>query len=396
MENFNFVVVGAGIVGLATALQLQARQPHARIAIVEKESGVAVHQSGHNSGVIHAGVYYEPGSLKARLCRAGLVRTIEFCQRHEIPFRQCGKLIVATNDLEAGRLKELNLRATQNGVDTTMLNREQLAEREPNVSGVGALFVHATGIVDYAQVCQRMADLFLERAGEMFFDCKLTEIREEQEGVNLLTTQIELHAQRVIACAGLHSDRIARLAGIELDFSVIPFRGDFYRLEERKSAIVQHLIYPVADPRLPFLGIHLTATMDGGMLAGPSAMLAFHREGYEKFAFSGKDAAEMLRFQGLWRLLGRYPRAGIREVINSASRRVYAHALQKYCPSIGVEDLVEHLSGVRAQAVARNGTLIHDFVIKQTSRTVHVCNAPSPAATAALPIAESILSAIDI
>jgi len=396
VEKFDFVVIGAGIVGLATAVQLQERRPQARIAIVEKEEEVGSHQSGHNSGVIHAGVYYEPGSLKANLCAAGLIRTIDFCRRHEIPFKQCGKLIVATNELESVRLQDLSARAVQNNVRCARLSREELKEREPGVSGIAALHVHDTGIVDYGEICREMSALFIQRGGKIFLETELLHLREDDAGVALVAPDVELRADRVIACAGLHADRIARLAGLKPSFSVVPFRGDFYRLVKQKCDVVQHLIYPVPDPRLPFLGIHLTPTIDGGMTVGPNAVLALDREGYGKMSFSGKDAFEMLKFPGLWRLLARYPRAGLTEVINSISRRAYTGALQKYCPSIESHDFVSHLSGVRAQAVANNGELIHDFLMLRTDRTTHVCNAPSPAATAALPIADSILDSIGL
>ena len=396
MSNYDFAVVGGGIVGLAIALRLLQRRPHATIAVLEKESQVGTHQSGHNSGVIHAGVYYEPGSAKAILCRAGLSRTIEFCMRHDIPFKQCGKLIVATDEAEQARLEAVAARAVKNAVDCRLLGSEELKDLEPNIRGSGALLVRATGIVDYNLICLKLAELVRELGGEIFLHSKLIGIAESSRSVKLETTTGDFTAQQVIACAGLHADRIARMAGLEIDFAILPFRGDFYRLAPHLDQVANHLVYPVPDPSLPFLGIHLTRTIDGAMTVGPSAMLALHREGYDKYGWSWPDVVEMLSFPGLWRLLGRYPRAGMREVGHSLSRRAYLGAVQKYCPSVELSDLRAQSSGVRAQAVTRDGQLIHDFLIKRSPRTTHICNAPSPAATAALPIADSILDEIGV
>jgi len=394
MANYDFVVIGAGIVGLATAMRLQQRFPRAAVAITEKAARPAAHQSGHNSGVIHAGVYYEPGSLKARFCRAGLTRTVAFCAEHAIPVRQCGKLIVATNEIERTRLGQLHFRALQNGARCRMLDAAQLIELEPNVSGIAALQVYETGIVDYAEVCRKMAEIVTSRGGTIVLNSEVTAIREEPGRVNVETTVGDLSAGQLIACAGLQSDRVASLAGLGGDFAIIPFRGDFYRLAQRRADVVNHLIYPVPDPSLPFLGVHLTATIDGGMTVGPSAMLALRREGYTKLAFSTHDSAEMFRYSGLWRLLARYPLAGLRECVHALSRRAYLHAVKRVCPVLELSDLAAQQCGVRAQAVTPDGHLIHDFLIKRTRRSVHICNAPSPAATAALPIADSIVDGI--
>lgn len=395
MPEYDFIVIGAGIVGLATAMRLQERYPEAALAVVEKEARPATHQSGHNSGVMHAGVYYEPGSLKARLCRAGLAQMVDFCRRQSIPFRQCGKLIVATDAAESVRLQHLHERAVENGVECRMLNARKLKQVEPNVCGVGALQVAETGIVDYAQVCRKMAEVVAARGGVIMFGAHVTAIDEDAANVRVETSIGTLTSGRLIACAGLHSDRVAALAGLGGDFAILPFRGDFYRLSPRRADIVRHLIYPVPDPALPFLGVHLTATIDGGMTVGPSAMLALKREGYTKTAVSLSDVAEMVRYPGLWRLLSRYPQAGLSECVHALSRRAYLRAIKRYCPSIERRDLAEHHCGVRAQAVSRDGRLIHDFLIERTPRTVHICNAPSPAATASLPIADAILDGLD-
>ena len=394
MANSDFIVVGAGIVGLAVALRLQQRQPHASIKVLEKEDHVSAHQSGHNSGVIHAGVYYEPGSLKARLCRAGLLQTLAFCRQHDIAFRQCGKLIVATNNREATRLGALYERARTNDVECHRLNASELSRLEPNISGIAALHVTETGIVDYTAVCRKMVDVVTTGGGEIVTQAEVANIKEDADCVHVDTSAGQFSAKQLIVCAGLQSDRVAKLAGLPADFAIIPFRGDYFRLGPERADIVTHLIYPVPDPSLPFLGVHLTRTIDGGITVGPSAMLALHREAYKKFAVSGSDLAEMVRYRGLWRLLWRYPRAGISEFTHAVSRRAYLGAIRKYCPALELSDLVEHQCGVRAQAVSRDGHLIHDFLIKRTSRTTHICNAPSPAATASLPIADFIVDGL--
>jgi L-2-hydroxyglutarate oxidase len=396
MTNYDFIIVGAGIVGLAIATRLQEKNPQLKIAIVEKENGVAAHQSGHNSGVIHAGVYYEPGSLKARLCRAGLVQTIAFCRRHEIAFSQRGKLIVATNKREALRLDQLYARAQRNGVKCHPLDQHGLAEREPNVNGIAALHVVETGIVDYAEICRKMVAV-LSAGGAVFrLNSQVIKINEESSCARLETTTGAISGKHLIVCAGLQADRLAKLAGLSVDFAIIPFRGDFFRLSANRAGIVKHLIYPVPDPSLPFLGVHLTPTIDGGMTVGPSAMLALHREAYKKYAVSVSDLRDMAGYRGLWRLLMRYPQAGAREFVYAVSRRAYLGAVQKYCPALELSDLGDHQCGVRAQAVSPEGYLIHDFLIQRTARMTHVCNAPSPAATASLPIADFVIDGLEM
>lgn len=396
MEKFDFLIIGAGIVGLATALRLQEKKPGATVVVVEKESHVAAHQSGHNSGVIHAGVYYEPGSLKARFCRAGLVQTMAFCQHRGVPFKQCGKLVIATTQAEVPRLAKLSARAHLNGVDCHSLSMAELKQIEPNVVGLGALHVTETGIVDYAAMCRVMADLVTAQGGVIKLASAVVAIREGANEVEIETATSTLCAKHLIACAGLHSDRLASLAGLEIDFAIIPFRGDFYRLAAHRADIVDHLIYPVADPSLPFLGVHLTATTDGGMTVGPSAMLSLHREGYAKLALSVQDLSQMMRFPGLWRLLARNTRAGVIECAHTISKQLYLRAIRRYCPSLEIADLVSQHSGIRAQAVTRDGLLVQDFLVKRTKRMTHICNAPSPAATAAFPIAQFIVDELHV
>jgi L-2-hydroxyglutarate oxidase len=390
--DFDFAVIGAGILGLASALTLQQRVPGARVLVVEKESGVAAHQTGHNSGVIHAGVYYEPGSLKARLCRAGLLATIDFCRAHNVAFEQCGKLIVAVTPAEIPRLRALAARAAQNGAPCQWLEGREVQALEPAIAGVAALKVEETGIVDYPGMCQAMAARMRAAGGTLCFDTPVSGIEERAEDVLLRTPSGVVTAAQLVVCAGLQADRMLRLSGFVPDFAIVPFRGDYYRLVPRHNTIVRHLIYPVPDPTLPFLGIHLTRMIDGSVTLGPSAMLALAREDYRKTGFNLRDALALAGYPGVWRLLRRYRAAGLQELGWALSRRRYLEAAQRYAPALTIDDLQPYPAGIRAQAVSPQGALIHDFLLKQTPRMLHVCNAPSPAATAALPIASEIVT----
>jgi len=382
----DFLVIGGGLVGLATAWQLLKARPGARVAVLEKEAGVARHQSGRNSGVIHAGVYYEPGSLKARLCREGLAATYAFCTAHDIPHARCGKLIVATTAAEEVRLRALAARATANGAPATWVEAAQLRELEPAVNGVGALRVEETGMVDYPAMARTLVRLIEELGGEVICNAAVSAIRE-QAGTLEIEASGRVHVTRqLVVCAGLQGDRLARMAGLELDFALVPFRGDYFRLAARHDALIRHHIYPVPDPGLPFLGIHLTRLIDGGVSVGPSAMLAFAREGYRLTDVVGRDMREMLAFPGLARLLWRH----LTELACALWPARYLREVQRYCPSLVLEDLLPMPSGVRARAVSREGALLHDFIIRRTARAIFVCNAPSPAATASLPIGAEI------
>ncbi|HCU89948.1 MAG TPA: L-2-hydroxyglutarate oxidase [Gammaproteobacteria bacterium] len=391
MADYDFIIVGAGIIGLATAMRLQERYPRARLAILDKEARVAAHQSGHNSGVIHAGVYYEPGSLKARLCRAGLLETIAFCRANGIPFKQCGKLIVGTTQQEVHRLEQLSKRARSNGAECHTLTKSELNELEPNINGLAALEVVETGIVDYAEICRKMHELLVNSGAVFKMGAEVTAIRESADSVQVEDSVSVVTGKHLIVCAGLQSDRLARIAGLAVDFAIVPFRGDFYCLRGQRADIVSRLIYPVPDPSLPFLGVHLTPTIYGAMTVGPSAMLALNREAYRKLAVSVTDIVDIIRYPGLWKLLLRYPLPGLTECIRTFSKRAYLAAIRKYCPTLELSDLFAPQCGVRAQAVSSDGRLIQDFVIKSTTRTTHVCNAPSPAATAAIPIADFVV-----
>jgi len=390
-DTWDYTVIGAGIIGLAVARALQQREPHAKVLVVEKETIVAAHQTGHNSGVIHAGIYYEPGSLKARLCRAGLERTIAYCREHGVAYEQCGKLIVAVDEVELQRMRALYERAEKNGAPVKLMSAAELREREPAVTGLGALFAPETGIVDYPGLCRSLAAEIAER-GEIRFGIEVHAISEEAETVYVETSGTVIRTQRLVVCGGLQADRLLRASGQPVDFAVVPFRGDYYALPASRRDLVKHLIYPVPDPTLPFLGIHLTRMIDGGITVGPSAMLAFARERYTRAAIDARDLFDACRFPGTWRVLARYPRAGLKELGYALSPALYLRAVQRYCPELTSADLLPYQCGIRAQAVSPDGRLIHDFLLRRTPRTLHVCNAPSPAATAALPIADEVVA----
>ncbi|KGN41726.1 L-2-hydroxyglutarate oxidase [Knoellia aerolata] len=391
------VVVGGGIVGLATAHEILRRRPGADVLVVEKESEVARHQTGHNSGVIHAGVYYAPGSLKARFCTEGAARTREYCAEKHIPVVDTGKLVVATNDVEVGRLADLTDRARANGLSVTRLGAGELRDREPHVTGLGALHVHATGITDYVAVCRALAADVVATGGSVRTSVAVVGIEETTDAVTLTldehgwrTTE---SARRVVVCGGLQADRLAAMSGLNTgadSFQIVPFRGEYHRLPASRAGLVDALIYPVPDPDLPFLGVHLTRTVDGGITVGPNAVLGFSREGYRKGSVDLRDVAAYARFPGMWSVARRHWRTGLEEQRDSWRRRGYLRLVQRYCPELTVDDLLPEPAGIRAQAVLRDGTLVHDFLVRRTARTVHVCNAPSPAATSAFPIAAHV------
>jgi L-2-hydroxyglutarate oxidase len=388
-------VIGGGIVGLATALELISRNPKARVVLIEKEREFGTHQTGHNSGVIHAGIYYMPGSLKARLCRDGAIATKEFCTANQIPFETCGKLLVATNDLEMERMSALEERARQNEIVFETISAARLREIEPHISGLGAIFVPATGIVGYQSICKAMAARLREQNANLILGNRVTAIEETGGGVTVRTDTGEtIKADYLIACAGLQSDRIARLSGLDATHRIVPFRGEYYTLPESKSSIVRHLIYPIPDPNLPFLGIHLTRMIDGRVTVGPNAVLGFSREGYSKGSVDVQDIASMIGFSGFWKMAKKNLRSGITEFRNSAFRARYLEECRKYCPSLVLEDLGSPGAGIRAQAVLQDGTLVHDFLFLESARMLHVCNAPSPAATSAIPIARMIVDKV--
>ena len=389
--TYDYLIVGGGIVGIATAWQLLQRHPDQRILVLEKESHFAGHQTGHNSGVIHAGVYYQPGSLKADFCRRGNQATIKFCLEHDIPYEQCGKLLVATDKNEYSLMEKLFERAGENRIEAEWLNREQLKAREPNITGLGAFFVPQTGIVDYCKITDKMADLFKARGGMVRLDCEVLGLEEKSDGLRVRTSIEEFDTRYLIACSGLMADRLVKMLGIQPDFQIIPFRGEYFRLPPEKNDIINHLIYPIPDPDMPFLGVHLTRMVDGTVTVGPNAVLAFKREGYKKTDVSFRDIREMAAFSGFWKVMQQNLKAGLAEFKNSIFKRGYLELVRKYCPQVESSDLTPYPAGVRAQAVAPDGTLIHDFLFVNTKRSFHVCNAPSPAATSALPIGAHIV-----
>lgn len=387
----DITIIGGGIVGVASALEMLRRHPGLSIQVLEKEAGLARHQTGRNSGVIHAGIYYAPGSLKAEFCRRGLESTIRFCTEHQLPFEQPGKLIVATSEIEMERLAGLEDRARRNGLDVRPVSAAELREIEPNITGLGALVSPATGIADYGAVLRKMAELFVEMGGDIRCGAEVVGLKETASdvGISLASGEV-LRSRQVIACAGLRADRLAAMCGVGGDFAIVPFKGEYFRLPPRHDDIVRHLIYPVPDPDLPFLGIHLTRMIGGYVTVGPNAVLSLARESYGKVAMNARDLAAMAAWPGFWRTLYANLSSGLTEMANSAFRGRYLRACQRYCPSLELADLQPYPPGIRAQAVLRDGTLVHDFLIRNTARTIHICNAPSPAATSAMPIAEYV------
>jgi L-2-hydroxyglutarate oxidase len=387
-----YIVIGAGIVGLATAYRITHERPDAQVTVVEKEAQVGAHQTGHNSGVIHAGVYYKPGSLKARLCATGNQSIVDFCNDHGIPVEVCGKLIVATDDDELPRLHALHERARANGLAVELITREQALEYEPHVAAIAALHVPSTGIVDFATVCRKLAEL-LEKAGaQVLLGARVTGFARTGDRTIVRTTAGDLAADVLVSCAGLHADRIARLAGASPPARIIPFRGEYYELRPDRRHLVRGLIYPVPDPQFPFLGVHLTRMIDGSVHAGPNAVLALAREGYKWRRIRPRDLAEVAAYPGMWRLARRHLRYGMTEVRRSLSVRRFVDSLARLVPEITADDLVRAESGVRAQAIAPTGDLVDDFLIVAQDRQVHVLNAPSPAATSSLEIAKHIVA----
>lgn len=388
MTQFDFTLIGGGIVGVSTALKLKQRHPSANVVLIEKESFFASHQTGHNSGVIHAGVYYQPGSLKSLFCKQGAALTLSFCREHQLPYKQCGKLLVATNPLELHRMKELEQRCTLNGITNHRIQENELHQMEPNIKGLGALLVPETAITDYKRITRKMADLFLAAKGVVKTGSPVTSIKEESDKVILTLGQKKLHTRYLIACGGLQADRLAKMMNINIDFMILPFRGEYYQLPKNKKNIVSRLIYPVPDPDLPFLGVHLTPMVNGSITVGPNAVLGWKREGYHPFNFNIKDTMGMLSFPGFWQVIRQNFTSGIKELIDSNYKPGYLKRIQKYCPLLTLLDLKSYPAGIRAQAVKNDGTLVHDFLFAQSPRSLHVCNAPSPAATSAIPISE--------
>ncbi|MBY8119896.1 L-2-hydroxyglutarate oxidase [Vibrio fluvialis] len=396
--HFDYVIVGGGIVGVSTAWQLKQQYPDKSILLVEKEAGFSRHQTGHNSGVIHAGVYYAPGSLKADFCKRGVERTLSFCAKHDIPVENCGKLLVATNEVEFERMQALFERCLQNELDVELLDAAQLKLAEPNITGLGAIYVKATSIVNYRLVTEKMAEEFKALGGEVCLSTEVVGLNETEQEISVQCrykgSPITFHSQFLVSCSGLMADRMTKMLGLETDFQIIPYRGEYYRLAPKHNQVVKHLIYPIPDPELPFLGVHLTRMIDGSVTVGPNAVQGFKREGYGKVNISVRDVWEMLSFTGFWKVTAKNLKTGLVEMKNSLWKPGYLQLVRKYCPSIELADLQPYPAGIRAQAVLSDGTLVHDFLFAESPRSLHVCNAPSPAATSAMPIGEYICQKI--
>ena len=396
MTTTNVVaIIGAGIVGLAIGLELSNRFPRLSVVVVEKEPFVAGHQTSHNSGVIHSGIYYKPGSLKARLCVEGARALLLFCQRHGIPFEVCGKLIVATQQEELPRLDDLYRRGLGNGLDNLRrLKAEEITEIEPHARGLAGIQVPGTAIVDFRKVAEMYAALITQRGGAICLSHRVTAIKRESSVSTIETDQGPISAGVVINCAGLQSDRISRMAHAGPDLAIIPFRGEYYDLAPAKQQYLRGLLYPVPDPQFPFLGVHFTRRISGGVEAGPNAVLALKREGYSRTSFKASDVMEYAAFPGFWRMASKHWRMSLGEYHRSLSKAAFVRALQRLMPEISSEDLVAGGSGVRAQALSKQGKLIDDFHITYTDGMVHVSNVPSPAATASLAIARYVVDTI--
>ena len=391
-ERCDLLVIGAGIVGLSVAMDAALRFPHLRVLVLEKEDRVGAHQSSHNSGVIHSGIYYKPGSIKALTCVEGASQMVEFCRLHNIPHRICGKVIVAAAEEELPRLNELYARGCANGVaGLRLLNREQLREIEPHAAGVAALHVPKTGITDYTLVCEKYVEIIRLQGGIVRTSTKVTGFHQLKDETIVDTTCGSLQPRFVINCAGLFSDRISGLAGDSPKVRIVPFRGEYYDLVPASEDLVRGLIYPVPDPRFPFLGVHFTRRIHGGVDAGPNAILALAREGYQRSDFSAQDTMASFAFPGFWRMAFRYWRSGVGEIQRAISKHCFVRALQKLVPEIRETDLVPGGSGVRAQAVNRSGQLVDDFQFAHKGNMLHLNNVPSPAATASIAIGRSIV-----
>jgi L-2-hydroxyglutarate oxidase len=391
---FDFAIIGGGIVGLSTGMAIYQRFPNAKVVVLEKEDAVANHQTGHNSGVIHSGIYYKPSSFKARFAKQGSQSMREFCQMYGIDHDICGKVIVATKQEEIPLLDNLYKRGLDNGLQISRIDSNQLAEIEPHVNGLGAIRVPMAGIVNYRQVSEKFADIIRLNGGEVRLNTKVEKIQEKSDQVTIETSRGTIKANMVINCAGLHSDRMANAAGYKTDMKIVPFRGEYYKLKPEKRHLVKNLIYPVPNPKFPFLGVHFTRMISGEVDAGPNAVLSFKREGYKKTDFNAKDLAEVLSYGGFWKLAGKFMKEGMEEYVRSFSKSAFTKSLQELIPEIREDDLIPAPAGVRAQALKYDGNMVDDFHIVMGRRSIHVCNAPSPAATASIEIGKEIVSRI--
>ncbi|MFN2136459.1 MAG: L-2-hydroxyglutarate oxidase [Candidatus Promineifilaceae bacterium] len=390
MTNSDVIIIGGGIVGLATAYNLAAEHPELEITILEKEDKVAAHQTGRNSGVLHSGIYYKPGSLKALNCRKGKALMEQFCTEQDIPFNICGKVIVATNEQERPVLRDLFERGQANGVNCAIIDKARLDEIEPYTAGIEAIHVPETGIVDYTAVCRRMAEIVESKGHTIRLGVEVTGIQESDRAVHVETTAGDFEASYLINCAGVYSDRLTKISGMDAPAQIIPFRGEYFELKPEARYLCRSLIYPVPDPEFPFLGVHFTLMIDGRVECGPNAVLAFAREGYMLTDINLSDLVETLSYPGFRKLAGRYWKTGMGEMWRSASKSAFVTALQKLVPNIRADQLERAPAGIRAQALQRDGSMMDDFAFQESARIVNVINAPSPAATASLAIGQTV------
>jgi (S)-2-hydroxyglutarate dehydrogenase len=390
----DYTIVGGGIVGLSTAMALGKRFPHATILLLEKEPAWALHQTGRNSGVIHSGIYYKPGSLKASFARSGNSSMVAFCQEHGIAHEICGKVIVATDQAELPYLERLHQRGQENGLDVKRINRDEIRDIEPHVEGISGILVPSAGIVDYQQVAHTFARIIAQQGGELCLNAEVKSIENHGDHLVVHTSGRTFATRFLINCAGLHSDRIAKLGQARVPARIVPFRGEYYELKPERRYLVKNLVYPVPHPQFPFLGVHFTRMIGGDVHAGPNAVLSLKREGYRKTDANLRDIADVMTFGGFWKLAGRHWSDGAQEVVRSISKQAFVRSLQKLIPEIQADDLVPSQAGVRAQALRDDGTLIDDFLIVAGHRSVHVCNAPSPAATASIQIGQAVVEQI--
>jgi len=391
---YDFAIVGGGIVGLSTGMALTKRYPGAKIIMIEKEKDWARHQTGHNSGVIHSGIYYKPGSYKARFAREGNAAMVEFCKEHGIAYDVCGKVIVATEPKELPLLDNLYQRGLQNELNVKKIDKDELKEIEPHVAGLAAIRVPSCGIADYKGVSRTFARIIQEGGGELRLGTKVENIAEEANKVTIETNRGTIEARFLINCAGLHSDRVAKMTGMKTGMKIVPFRGEYYELVPEKRHLVKHLIYPVPNPDFPFLGVHFTRMINGEVHAGPNAVLAFKREGYTKKDIDIKDVLEVLTYSGFWKMAMPNMKEGMKEMVRSFSKQAFLHSLQRLIPELTEKDIVPTHAGVRAQALMHDGSMVDDFAIFSGKSSMHVCNAPSPAATASIKIGEEIANRV--
>lgn len=389
-QTYDIFIIGGGIVGLATAYQILQKHPHLKLCLLEKEKKLASHQTGHNSGVMHSGLYYKPGSLKAKNCVQGRLQLIDFAKEFHIRHKICGKMIVATCETEIPHMDRIMANGQANGVKVERLDAATVQKLEPHCTGIGGLHVPEAGLIDFVEVAETLARILQEKECRILTSCEVIKIKQDPSGVELRTSQGSLFGKHLIACAGLQSDRLAKKEGIKIAVQIVPFRGDYYELQGLSKEKVGGLIYPVPDPVFPFLGVHFTRKMDGHVKCGPSAVLSFKREGYGKTDISIKDAFDSLTFPGVWRLLFRYWRPAFKQYRQAFSKKFYLKQLQRIIPNLHFHDLFPATSGVRAQALGRDGKLLDDFCIEETENSIHVLNAPSPGATASFAIGDTI------